>query len=1446
MSSRSTQSSSKFCKQSSCLSSKRKSQVDLMVARQAKLIEQRKQRNERAARRALEAVQREAESKAEEIRKKLAIKNLERDIDLAEARVKAWDETSSRKNASVHSKGSCMQSSCQDKMLAGPSKQEADPLVSRVNVRFNQPEVLGVFQQNEALPQPDSNQQFSQHRVVKTIPQLEDPVNQTRVKYEYSFPVNVDYPPPRPVIPDFDGDPLNYNAFAATFQAHITSRITSDSARLTYLIQYCNSEVRSLIDHYVGTAYGFERAWEKLYRYYGRPLIVASRCEEKLMAYPRIKNRDSVSLRDFARIMDKALVQLEGIEHFTSLNSLGMLKGIVEKLPEKLPDDWLQWSFSIIEETKKEVTFRDLAAFIRREADMASSVFSSCRWPAATGKGDLKLKRYVISNTNIVSNEKTHEKSSTANCKLCKEPHHISRCDKFLKLNYFRRLDLVKRKGLCFCCLNTGHMIGSCSTKEGCSVDGCKKPNHHSLLHMPLKDSEGETRPAVLHSICSCKEEKGRLPYLPVLPVKVKSGNKTLTTYALLDSGSQQTFCSSKLADSLGTSGPECSMEIKTMSQENKSTVVKGKIVDILLQAYDSETQISLSKVFVVKTLPVEKCSVMEPSMLNSWSHLRNLDLPQLDDKSVGLLIGTDHKTAMTPLNCLPGPEDGPDAVKTPLGWIIYGPNSHFLCEKDDRAISNVLNIKIEQIYDGPPLKDPNVSEIDCGLTTKNSREDREAYDKMKRSVKLVDGHLQLPLLWKAEKVVLPESRKMADMRLMHLKRRLVKDESLRKKYAEVMQSYLLEGYAEVVPAKELQDSGRSWFLPHHHVINPKKPEKLRIVFDCAAEEKGVSLNNSLIQGPDLTNLLVGVLTRFREGPVALVADIRSMFHQVKVNNEDKNALKFLWWKECDFTKQPDVCRVTVHLFGSKSSPSCASFALRHTAELFKDQYSARAVKAVQRNFYVDDFLFSAATLEEGRSTAREVAQMLSKVGFVLTKWITNTPKALEDFPTDACAKFDKSVSVSSERREQVLGIHWNVKSDQFVVEVQLSQKPFTRRGLLSLLSSIFDSLGFVAPLLTQPKQWLRDLKDQEWDEEVSQEIKEQWQKWMNSFLALKDLSISRCVMSADSEPVICELHHFADASQMAYGAVSYLRTVHGNGSICCSFLMEKGYLAKDRRTVPQLELLAAVVAMKLNALIKGELNLAITQSYFWSDSTSVLLSIRNRKRQFSVFVSNRLAEIERGSDPNNDWKYVPSGDNPADEVTKEMRATKFVKSGKWLKGPDFLKLPEEKWPSQNVILVSETDGEEHKDIDSIELKPLSVSLVMACASEDSPVIQLINHFSSLYRLKKATVWLLRFGQFLSAKSKGEQFKLLNHPTIRELELAERSLIRFDLKKNLSVLYKALEKERTLTNSNCPNALLKGTPKMLNHAIVMVGRLANAPVAFFVQDIRCFYQQKLI
>ena len=194
-------------------------------------------------------------------------------------------------------------------------------------------------------------------------------------------------------------------------------------------------------------------------------------------------------------------------------------------------------------------------------------------------------------------------------------------------------------------------------------------------------------------------------------------------------------------------------------------------------------------------------------------------------------------------------------------------------------------------------------------------------------------------------------------MRSIHLKRRLAKDADLRQRYVEVMESYVRDGYAEKIPAHESSSSNLSWFLPHFPVVNPKKPEKLRIVFDCGAEFQGTSLNQSLVQGSDLTNLLTGVLTRFREKKVALVSDVKSVFHQVKVDPQDKNVLKFLWWSDGDFTKASQVYRMTVHQFGAKSSPTCAAFALRYASEMQSENFSQEAVQAVQKNFYVDDFL---------------------------------------------------------------------------------------------------------------------------------------------------------------------------------------------------------------------------------------------------------------------------------------------------------------------------------------------------------------------------------------------------------------------------------------------------------------------------------------------------------
>lgn len=104
--------------------------------------------------------------------------------------------------------------------------------------------------------------------------------------------------------------------------------------------------------------------------------------------------------------------------------------------------------------------------------------------------------------------------------------------------------------------------------------------------------------------------------------------------------------------------------------------------------------------------------------------------------------------------------------------------------------------------------------------------------------------------------------------------------------------------HASRVPADELKVSpGKVWYLPHFNVYHPKKPDDIRIFFDCSATFHDVSLSKQLLQGRDWMNALVGVLSRFRKQEVAVTCDIQQMFHSFHVNSEHRNFLRFLWFE---------------------------------------------------------------------------------------------------------------------------------------------------------------------------------------------------------------------------------------------------------------------------------------------------------------------------------------------------------------------------------------------------------------------------------------------------------------------------------------------------------------------------------------------------------------------
>ena len=321
---------------------------------------------------------------------------------------------------------------------------------------------------------------------------------------------------------------------------------------------------------------------------------------------------------------------------------------------------------------------------------------------------------------------------------------------------------------------------------------------------------------------------------------------------------------------------------------------------------------------------------------------------------------------------------------------------------------------------------------------------------------------------------------------------------------------------------------------------------------------------------------------------------------------------------------------------------------------------------------------------------------------------------------------------------------------------------------------------------------------------------------------------MSRCLKPLENVKVH-EVDTFADGSQTGYGAVSYLRSVEINVEVSCSFLIGKGYLAKERRTVLQMELLAAVLAVRLDQFLRRELTLPVVKSCIWSDSTAILHSICNRKKLFPVFVANRLVEIERNTNPDLDWKYVPTDQNPADEVTKNFSIKRILDKGNWFCGHDFYRCEEDSWPDMSATgFAKGTDGEK-QDLDTNCVSLPLISTITASGMPPAAVDQLINHFSSLHRLKRATSWLLKFCYFVVAKSLKQRFDKLQYLALKDTKLAEKQLIRYEQRRCLPKLCNALTTGKSLTKLNCQTALWKSSPLLWNNLIVMENRLRNAP-----------------
>jgi hypothetical protein len=1270
---------------------------------------------------------------------------------------------------------------------------------------------------------------------------------------------------PKPDMPVFNGDPMEYTTFIRAFQNMIEEKTTSNSTRLHFLVQYTEGDVRELMRSCLAMnpEDGYIEARALLKKRYGQAYRIASSYVDKITKGPTIKSEDGNALHKFSVLLTSCNNTLNNIGYMSKVENPDNLRAVITRLPFELRRKWRNLVDKINEHDERDIVFQDIVDFVEREArtvshpifgdiacakdytekkfnhnnkstrrtayiiqaDSTTSHREAVWKPSDANRyyGEAVKKQTQENSSSVVTNSKPYS-VFTRSCVLCSRAEHtLEDCIKFKDMSMSSRVEFVRNKGLCFNCLIPRHISRDCRRWSRCTL--CSK-KHCTLLHPPNNETSPSVPKGLSKSVnASVVGAVDASPAsnigLPIVPVRVtaKGGKTHVVTYAFLDSGSNTTFCSDALIDQLGITGKKVKFLLTTLQNENKDT--ESNVVSLQVQHLDETNFAELPMVFSRPKLPVSFDDIPKQEDVRRWSYLDGIRIPRLDAQ-VDLLIGNDNPKLLEPIEVRNSRNGGPYAVKTLLGWAINGPLGRG--GSNVRRTSNFIksDVKLDQQFREFCNFEFNDRLV---LTYKQmSQDDMKAVRLMDESVRFTDGHYELALPFKNSPLCLQDNMLLAEHRLQLLKKRFIRDPELCQKYSQFMTDLLNKGYAEEVPLYQINQPV-VWYLPHHPVFNPQKPNKTRVVFDCSAKYKNISLNTELLQGPDMTNTLVGVLLRFRQEPVALIADIEAMFHQVRVQPKCRDVLRFLWWPDANLDLEPKIYRMNVHLFGAVSSPSVCNYALKKTADDNESEFDADTISTVRRNFYVDDCLKSTKDETTAVKLVGQLSQLLYKGGFHLTKWISNSDTVLEAVPVNERSVSCQTFDIDSSQIERALGVQWEIHSDKFKFKISIRERPATRRGILSVMSSIYDPLGFVSPLILPIKLILQDLcrKGIGWDDSIPTEYVDKWKAWLFELPRLEEFSIDRCLKPIGLGKLVkSELHYFSDASEFAYGAVAYLRLVDYVGNIHCRFVMGKSRTAPLKvMTIPRLELSAATVSIRLSKIMETELELPITRCVFWTDSTAVLKYIQNEDKRFNTFVANRIAVIHDGSSKDT-WKYVDSKSNPADDASRGITVDSIIRGTRWSTGPGFLWNPEDNWP----VLPVHIDA---TSTDNLEVKKSSVLMI----TSEQPTItmnEIFEKFSSWYKLKKFVCWMLRYKSYLRAKKNKDN--TWSPITVAEMRMAEIEIFKYLQRQHFPEELKCLRKdEQHPENTKAvrkSSSLFRLDPILINDVLRVGGRLKRS------------------
>ena len=371
--------------------------------------------------------------------------------------------------------------------------------------------------------------------------------------------------------------------------------------------------------------------------------------------------------------------------------------------------------------------------------------------------------------------------------------------------------------------------------------------------------------------------------FIQIVPVSIQSGGNRLNTYAFFDSGSTVTFIDQSVQEKLRAQGTDVTLNISGIhgTKDLKTEKIPLKIKGLHSKVHSIEA-------FAHPSISLGNTNYNYNKLKQNFNHFSVLPIKSFNLMEVGIILGQDAYELKRPLDYKIGTRSEPFAVLTELGWVVSGP---ITVKRRQNAFTEDVKVaeNIQTLWD----IETYASKINV---VSQSKKELQAQKMLESTTKFTGERYEVGMLWSEPEPKLPNNYSSAQGQLYSLERRFQRDPNLKNLYQQSIETDVEKGFVKILDESEVKGTFRKeWYLPHRPVLNPNKPGKVRCVCNAASKYKEICLNDKLLAGPDLLHGLIGTIFKLREEPIALTADIESVFLQVQVPEQDRICMRFLW-----------------------------------------------------------------------------------------------------------------------------------------------------------------------------------------------------------------------------------------------------------------------------------------------------------------------------------------------------------------------------------------------------------------------------------------------------------------------------------------------------------------------------------------------------------------------